>query len=104
MISIHRKFFLNSILVLLLYSFTSFAQSSDESLQNNYKKEFDNARLVFHRTYFEKAYTLFDLIIKEKQDHALSFGYAAMIDMLLYKDPSENIEKARSLSKETDAE
>jgi tetratricopeptide (TPR) repeat protein len=104
MISKHHKRVLSSIIILLLFSLNLFPQSSDGQVQNNFEREFNNARLVFHSTCFEKASTLFDLLLKEKQDHALSFGYAAMIDMLLYRDPSQNIQKARSLSVETDPE
>jgi tetratricopeptide (TPR) repeat protein len=85
-----------------LFSKNSFAQQSTDEIENEFEKKFYKARMVFHKTYFEKASILFDSLIIEKQDYALSYGYAAMIDMLLYRNPSQNIEKARSLIKETD--
>lgn len=91
---------LNSILIFLFITLNGFAQSIDDG----FEREFENARLVFHNTYFEKASTLFDMLISQKNEYALSYGYAAMIDLMMYKDPSHNIEKAKSLSKKTDAD
>lgn len=91
---------LNSILIFLFITLNGFAQSNDDGFQ----KEFENARLVFHNTYFEKASTLFDTLINQHKEYALSYGYSAMIDFMLFKDPSQNIEKAKALTKKTDVD
>lgn len=91
---------LKSIIIFLLFSLNGFAQTNDAG----FEQDFENARLVFHRTDFEKASTLFDELIKQQKQHALSYAYAAMIDLMLYRNPAENIEKAKALSAKTDAE
>lgn len=93
---------LNGVLLFLFLSLNIFAQSTTDEIDQKFVKQFDNARLVFHNAYFEKASTLFDSLISHQNDYALSYGYAAMIDYLLFKDPSQNISKANSLSSETD--
>lgn len=91
---------LNSIIIFLFLTLNGFTQSIDDG----HEKEFENARLVFHNTNFEKASALFDTIINQQIENALSYSYAAMIDFMLYKDPSENIERSKALSKKTDAD
>jgi tetratricopeptide (TPR) repeat protein len=89
-----------SVIILLLLSLNGFAQA----VNDGFEQDFDNARMVFHRTDFEKASMLFDELIKQQNQHALSYAYASMIDLMLYRNPTENIEKAKALSKKTDAE
>ncbi|WP_268034652.1 tetratricopeptide repeat protein [Algoriphagus sp. PAP.12] len=61
-----------------------------------------DARMSFHRTYYEKASTLFDQLIQVKEDHALTHAYMALVDFMLYKDPSLHIERALTLTDESD--
>jgi tetratricopeptide (TPR) repeat protein len=93
---------IKGIILLLFFSLNIFAQSTDNEIDQKFAIQFENARLVFHNAYFEKASILFDSLISQQNDLALSYGYAAMIDYLLFKDPSQNISKAKSLSSETD--
>lgn len=86
-------------IIFLLLSHNGFPQPDDE-----FEQDFENARLVFHRTDFEKASMLFDALIKKQNEHAVSYAYAAMIDLMLYRNPTINIENARALSKKTDPE
>lgn len=83
---------------LLLFTLYGFAQAED------FEKKLEHARWVFHSTQFEKAYGLFDALIKENPDQAMPYAYAATIDMLLYKDATQNINNAKFVSKTTDTD
>ena len=61
--------------------------------------EFDQARHVFHRVYFEKASLLFEDFLKKEPDHSLALAYQAMINLMLYKSPDEIAAKVESLVK-----
>lgn len=102
--SLNHKRVLTGLLIFLFLSINSFAQSNEDRFEQYFEKAFGNARLVFHKAYFEKASTLFDTLISQQKEHALTYGYAAMIDIMLFKDPSQNIVKAKALSKETDVD
>ena len=95
---------LNSVLIFLFVSINGFAQSTDDVFEQEFEKKFNNARLVFHSTYFEKASMLFDTLINQQKEHALTYAYAAMTDFMLYRDPSQNIAKAKALSRKTDVD
>jgi tetratricopeptide (TPR) repeat protein len=45
---------------------------------------------------------MFENLVKKETDHALTYAYGAMIDMMLYRDPSDNIEKALASAKKGD--
>ncbi|MGB5461100.1 MAG: hypothetical protein WBM85_14170, partial [Eudoraea sp.] len=68
---------LNSVLIFLFVSINGFAQSTDDVFEQEFEKKFNNARLVFHSTYFEKASMLFDTLINQQKEHALTYAYAA---------------------------
>ena len=93
-----------AILILLFNPTTIHGQSTNiNTIDKRFENSFEHARYVFHNAYFEKAHVLFDSIIIKNHNFALSYGYAAMLDNLLFKDPTNNINKAISLSRETDA-
>jgi len=94
--------FLHRITLIFVFIININAQSLNTELSNQYGKEFEDARFVFHRVYFEKASLLFENLIKKKQNHALTYAYAAMTDYMLFKDPTNNINKALSLSNKED--
>jgi tetratricopeptide (TPR) repeat protein len=97
------KFFNHKrVLLFFFLSFNSCAQSNYIGFEQDFENKFAKARLVFHSTYFEKASTLFDTLLNQQKVNALTYGYAAMVDLMLYKDPSQNIEKAKALSRKTD--
>jgi predicted Zn-dependent protease len=66
---------------------------------SEYNAEFQQARHVFHRAYFEKASILIDGLLLKKQNHALAHAYAALADFMLYKDPSTHVNEAKKLIK-----
>lgn len=84
---------------LLLSTFLINCNNSKENdTSSRYQKQFDEARLVFHRAYFEKSSILFDALLKENIEHSLPYAYAGVIDLMLFRDPSQNQKIADSLS------
>jgi hypothetical protein len=77
--SAYKNVFSN-ITFLLLLSISSHAQSNGVG----FDRQFEEARFVFHRTYFEKASPMFDSLIIQNPNHALTFSYAAMVDYMLF--------------------
>jgi tetratricopeptide (TPR) repeat protein len=61
--------------------------------------EFEQARHVFHRAYFEKASLLFEEYVKKDPDNSLALAYQAVIDLMLYKNPDATVEKVQRLIK-----
>jgi tetratricopeptide (TPR) repeat protein len=58
--------------------------------------EFEDARLVFHRAWFEQAYEQFSEYTDKCDGDALAHAYLAIIDMLLYRDNASNVSRALS--------
>jgi predicted Zn-dependent protease len=69
-------------------------------IEQQYEANFQNARHVFHRAYFEKASVLFDKLVAEEPDDPLPYAYAAMVDYMLFRNPEFHIAKAKQLFKE----
>jgi len=59
-------------------------------------KLFEEARLAVHETQFEKADDLLRQLLKDDPEFGLGWGYFAVIDMMLYRDPTESIARARA--------
>lgn len=98
------KFLLVPIFVcsLLFLVPTGKSQAQVKSASPQFEKDLRDARMSFHRTYYEKASVLFDSLILLKEDFALAHAYMAMIDFMLYKDPTYHIERALTLTQDSD--
>jgi tetratricopeptide (TPR) repeat protein len=59
---------------------------------------FEDARFVFHRAWFEQADEQFDEYIATCADDPRAHAYAAIIDMLLYRDNSLHVAHAMRLA------
>jgi len=60
--------------------------------------EFESARIVFHRAWFEQAHDQFVKYLAKCDSDPLAYAYVAIIDMLLYRDNTANVNRAVSLS------
>lgn len=56
---------------------------------------FEEARTAVHETRYELADDLLRAVVKEDLEFALGWSYLAVVDLLLFRDPSESIAKAR---------
>ena len=86
------------ILIILLYLYSTTLVISQNDVQN-LNSDLELARFTFHRTYFEKASDQFFDFISNNPNNSLAYGYLAIIDYMLYKNPDDKIRKADSLLK-----
>lgn len=70
------------------------AIAQDVSRDRCSTQEFEEARLVFHRAWFEEADELLRAYLAECPDSALANAYLAVVDMLLYRDSNDRIRLA----------
>ena len=70
------------------------AIAQDVSRDSCSAQEFEEARLVFHRAWFEEADGLLQAYLAECPDSALANAYLAVVDMLLYRDSDDRIRLA----------
>jgi tetratricopeptide (TPR) repeat protein len=66
------------------------------------RTEFEDARLVFHRAWFEQADEQFARYLAKCEGDALGHAYVAIIDMLLYRDNAANVGRALDLADTVD--
>lgn len=76
---------------------------SVESSSDSALALFDEARMAVHATWFEKADDLLRDLVEVEPELAISYGYLAVVDMFLYRNPSENAATALRLSEERGA-
>ncbi len=57
----------------------------------------DAARMTFHRTWFEEADVLYDVLIRVCPETPRNFAYAAVIDNLLFRESADNIAAAEDM-------
>jgi len=79
-----------------LFSGSTTAEQPGQSSCN--RAELEGARLVFHRAWFEQADEQFAEYLKKCDGDALAHAYSAIIDMLLYRDNTLNVDRALSLA------
>ena len=70
------------------------AIAQDVSRDNCLKQEIEEARLVFHRAWFEEADELLRAYLADCPDSGLANAYLAVVDMLLYRDSDDRIRLA----------
>ena len=86
-------------LVLAGCTLASASVSAQEAQSGNCSpNRFEDARYVFHRAWFEQADEQFDEYIATCADDPLAHAYAAIIDMLLYRDNSLHVAHAMRLA------
>ena len=88
----------------LILSLLAFWSPQELAAQQDFEKELAEARMVFHRTYYEKASVLFEELTHNYQNKALAHAYMALVEFVLFRDPSIHLEKALTLTQETDAD
>ena len=64
---------------------------------------FEEARTAVHETQVEKADDLFREVLDKEPAMAIAYGYRAVVDMYLFRDPSENAAAALRLAKRRSA-
>ncbi|SHO62826.1 tetratricopeptide repeat protein [Algoriphagus zhangzhouensis] len=94
----YQLFFISGLLLFLAFE----GRGQTHKIKPDFEQSLLDARMSFHRTYYENASHLFDQLILMKEDHALAHAYMALIDFMLYKDPSLHIERALTLTDESD--
>jgi tetratricopeptide (TPR) repeat protein len=86
----------SSILIALLFSTVAFANAQHEpelSLSGESLEDFELARWLYHQTRSEEADVLFKDLLRNEPDFALGYAYSAMLDYLLFRNPTVNIER-----------
>jgi tetratricopeptide (TPR) repeat protein len=63
------------------------------SLSGEALEDFELARWLYHQTRSEEADLLFKDLLRKEPDFALGYAYSAMLDYLLFRNPSSNVEK-----------
>jgi len=86
--------FVLTAVILICVSASLVASAQDETRNGCSMREFEEARLVFHRAWFEEADELLQAYIAGCPDSALANAYLAVVDMLLYRDNDSRIRLA----------
>jgi tetratricopeptide (TPR) repeat protein len=84
------------VLVIFCLSQVAVANAQREpvlSLSSEVMEDFELARWLYHQTRSEEADLLFKDLLRQEPDFALGYAYSAMLDYLLFRNPSVNIEK-----------
>ncbi len=74
------------------------------SLTGEALEDFESARWLYHQTRFEEADVLFKNLQRKNPEFSLGTAYSAMLDFLLFRNPSANIEKVEKASADNDYE
>jgi len=85
-----------SVLIAIWLSFVTICSAQKEpvlSVSGASLEEFEMARWLYHQTRFEEADVIFKDLLRKNPDFALGTAYAAMLDFLLFRNPSKNTEK-----------
>jgi len=95
----HMKTFMLLVLWLSILAVPSAQEAPMLSLTGEALEDFKMARNLYHQTRFEEADVIFKDLQRKNPDFILGTGYSAMLDFLLFRNPSvntERIEKAHS--------
>ena len=78
---------------LISFAFSSAQEAPVLSLSGEALEDFELARGLYHQTRFEEADVMFKDLLRQNPDFILGTAYAAMLDFLLFRNPSVNTEK-----------
>jgi len=80
----------------MLFSCIAFSTAQETpvlSLTGDALEDFETARWLYHQTRLEEADVMFKDLLRQNPDFTLGTAYAAMLDFLLFRNPSMNTEK-----------
>ncbi|MBT8107618.1 MAG: hypothetical protein KJP17_05250 [Gammaproteobacteria bacterium] len=98
----HRAHFLPTAVILFCLFAPVTAVAQDVSQSECFNHELEEARIVFHRAWFEEADELFQAYLARCPNTSLASAYLAVVDMLLYRDSEDRIRLALQTKEATD--